>query len=64
MIVRRHPVLGILGGALIGLGVALLFAMFGVAPVGPASLVAMVIFFAVIGLIYALVMPEPRPRAR
>jgi len=34
MIVRRHPVLGVLGGALIGVGLALLFAMFGVAPIG------------------------------
>ena len=59
MVVRRHPVLGILGGALIGLGVGLLFVMFGVVPLGPATLVAIVLFFAGIGLIYALVLPPP-----
>jgi len=63
MIVRRHPVLGVLGGALIGVGLALLFAMFGVAPIGPASFVAVVVFFGAIGLVYALVMPAPHPPA-
>lgn len=64
MPVRRHPVLGVLGGALVGLGVGLLFVMFGVAPLGPAWLLAVVVFFAIIGLIYALVMPAPSPPAR
>lgn len=64
MVVRRHPVLGGVGGALIGLGIALLLAMFGVAPAGPASIVATVVFLAAIGVLYALVVPPPRPPSR
>lgn len=62
MTVRRHPVLGALGGALIGLGLGLLFVMFEVMPLDSWTLVAPVVFFALIGLIYALVLPSPAIR--
>jgi hypothetical protein len=61
MIVRRHPVLGIFGGALVGIGVALLLIMFSVAPVADLTVVVVVVFFAILGLLYALLIP---PRAR
>lgn len=57
--VRRHPVLGTLGGALIGLGLALLLVMFGAAPLGDLTVVVLVVFFAAMGLLFALVLPPP-----
>lgn len=60
--VVRHPVLGAVGGALIGLGLALLFVMFQVTLLDSWTLVAPVVFFAIIGVIYALVLPPPTIR--
>lgn len=59
MTVRRHPFLGALGGALIGLGVALLLIMFEVIPLDSWTLVASIGFFALVGVILALVLPPP-----
>jgi len=59
MTVRRHPVLGAVGGALVGLGIGLLFVMFEVAPLDAWTIVASIVFFALIGLIYTLVLRPP-----
>ena len=61
MIVRRHPFLGIFGGVLVGFGIALLMVNFSAAPVGDLTVLVVVLFFAVLGLLYALLVP---PRAR
>jgi hypothetical protein len=58
--VVRHPLLGAFGGALVGLGVALLFVMFEFTPLDTLTLVGTIGFFALIGIIYALVLPPPR----
>jgi hypothetical protein len=58
----RHPVLGAIGGALVGFGLALLFVMFEVTLLDAWTLVAPIVFFAIIGVIYALVLPSPRIR--
>lgn len=58
----RHPVLGAVGGALVGLGLALLFVMFEVALLDAWTLVIPIVFFAILGVIYALVLPAPRIR--
>ncbi|MGH2380090.1 MAG: hypothetical protein ACRDG7_02585 [Candidatus Limnocylindria bacterium] len=58
----RHPVLGAVGGALVGLGLALLFVMFEVTLLDSWTLVAPIAFFAMIGIIYALVLPPPTIR--
>ena len=64
MMVRRHPVLGAFGGALVGLGIALLFVMFEATPLESWTILGPIGFFAIIGLIYALVLPPPSvPRA-
>lgn len=63
MMVRRHPVLGAVGGALVGLGLALLFVMFEVTPLDAWTLVGPIVFVALLGLIYALVLPPPRTPA-
>lgn len=60
MIVRRHPVLGALGGALVGLGLGLLFVMFEITPLDAWTILAPILFFALVGVIYALVLPPPR----
>jgi hypothetical protein len=58
----RHPVLGAVGGALVGFGIALLFVMFEVTLLDAWTLVVPIVFFAMIGVIYALVLPPPRIR--
>jgi hypothetical protein len=58
----RHPVLGAVGGALVGLGLALLFVMFEITLLDSWTLVAPIVFFAMIGIIYALVIPPPSIR--
>jgi hypothetical protein len=60
--VVRHPVLGAIGGALVGLGLALLFVMFEVTLLDSWTLVAPIVFFAMIGVIWALVLPPPTIR--
>ena len=62
MIVRRHPFLGALGGALVGLGLGLLFVMFEVTPLDAWTIVGPIVFVALVGLAYALVLPPPTIR--
>ena len=59
MTVRRHPFLGALGGALVGLGIGLLFVMFEFTPADAWTIVATTVFFAIIGIAYTLVLPAP-----
>lgn len=58
----RHPVLGAIGGALVGFGIALLFVMFEFTPLESWTILAPIGFFALIGVIYALVLPPPAVR--
>ena len=54
---RRHPVRGALGGLLIGIGLALLVVMLGLAPLGELTVVVIVVAFVAIGLVLSWVLP-------
>lgn len=57
---RRHPVRGALGGLLIGIGLALLVVMLGLAPLGELTVLVIVVALMAIGLVLSWVLP---PRA-
>lgn len=57
----RHPVRGLLGGLILGLGVALLLVFLGIAVLGTWTVIGFVVGFGLIGLVFALVMPPKRP---
>jgi hypothetical protein len=54
---RRHPVRGVLGGLLIGIGLSLVVAMLGLAPLGELTVVVIVVAFVAIGLALSWVLP-------
>ena len=54
---KRHPIRGLIFGLFLGLGVALLAISYSFAPFGGATVKALVIGFAVVGLILGLVGP-------
>lgn len=47
--IRRHPIRGFLGGLLVGIGLSLLLVIYGTAPLGAATVLVVVLLFAVIG---------------
>jgi predicted lipid-binding transport protein (Tim44 family) len=55
--IRRHPLRGLLGGLLIGLGLAILLVIYGAAPLGSWTVIALILLFAVIGTAAAWVLP-------
>lgn len=55
--IRRHPIRGLLGGVLIGLGLAILLVIYGAAPLGRWTVIALILLFAVIGTAAAWVLP-------
>lgn len=57
----RHPVRGLLGGLILGLGVALLLVFLGIAVLGTWTVIGFVVGFGLIGLVFALVVPPKRP---
>jgi hypothetical protein len=56
-IVRRHPVRGLLGGLLLGLGVVLLVFAYGILPMTVVLLGAFVLGGAAVGVALAYVTP-------
>lgn len=64
MTVRRHPIRGLLGGLLLGIGIALVLMLTGTALLGEYTVIATVLLFAVVGLGVALAWPaRGRPAA-
>lgn len=61
---RRHPVRGALGGLLIGIGLALLVVMLGLAPLGELTVVVIVVAFVAIGLVLSWVLPPREGRVQ
>ncbi len=59
--VTRHPVLGLLAGLLLGLGVVLMLFVFGVVPMTVVWLGVAVGGGAVLGALAAYVVPARRP---
>ena len=55
--IRRHPIRGLLGGVLIGLGLAILLVIYGAAPLGSWTVIVLVLLFAAIGTAAAWVLP-------
>ena len=55
--IRRHPIRGLLGGVLVGLGLAILLVIYGAAPLGSWTVIALVLLFAVVGTAAAWLLP-------
>ena len=55
--IRRHPIRGLLGGVLIGIGLAILLVIYGAAPLGSWTVIALILLFAVIGVAAAWLLP-------
>ena len=53
----RHPLLGLIGGLLLGLGVALLLISYALAPLGVATPWVTIVVFAILGLLWGLFAP-------
>jgi len=56
----RHPLRGLLGGLILGLGIALALVFLGVAVLGTWTVIGFVVVFGLIGLVYALAWPAKR----
>jgi hypothetical protein len=54
---RRHPIRGLLGGLLLGVGLALMLVMLGIAPLGNLTVVVIVVLFTMAGIGLAWVLP-------
>lgn len=54
---RRHPIRGLLGGLLLGVGLSLILVMLGVAPFGTLTVVVIVSLFTLAGIGLAWVLP-------
>jgi hypothetical protein len=55
--IRRHPIRGLIGGLLIGLGLSILLVIYGAAPLGSWTVIVIVLLFAVIGTAAAWLLP-------
>ena len=55
--IRRHPIQGLFGGLLLGIGLALVLMQLSVAPIGQLTVLIVVALCAVLGLIAALALP-------
>lgn len=55
--IRRHPLRGLLGGLLIGIGLSILLVIYGAAPLGAWTVIALILLFAVIGVAAAWLLP-------
>ena len=55
--IRRHPIRGLIGGLLIGLGLSILLVIYGAAPLGSWTVIVLILLFAVIGTAAAWLLP-------
>jgi hypothetical protein len=53
---------GLLGGLLLGVGLALMLVMLGIAPFGTLTVVVIVVLFTLAGIALARVLPARAPR--
>lgn len=58
--IRRHPIRGFFGGLLIGLGLSILLVIYGVAPLGQATVLVMLLVFGALGVAAAWLLPARR----
>ncbi len=58
--IRRHPIRGFFGGLLIGLGLSVLLVIYGVAPLGQATVLVVLLLFAALGVAAAWLLPARR----
>lgn len=55
--INRHPILGLLSGFLLGVGLALIMVQLAIVPFGSWTVVAVIVIFTLLGLIFALAIP-------
>ncbi len=60
--IRRHPIRGLIGGLLIGLGLSILLVIYGAAPLGSWTVIVIILLFAVIGTAAAWLLPARSSR--
>lgn len=53
----RHPIRGLLGGLLLGIGLALVMVQLAFVPLGEWTVIVVVVAFTVLGLLFALLVP-------
>jgi hypothetical protein len=56
-VIRRHPLRGLFGGLLLGIGLALVLVQLSVAPIGQLTALIVVALCTVLGLIASLALP-------
>ena len=59
---RRHPFRGLLAGFLVGLGISVLLMVYGQAPLGEWTVIAVLVVGLLLGLAAAWVLPARRVR--
>jgi hypothetical protein len=59
--VDRHPIRGLVGGFLLGLGLALILVFLGLPVFGVYTVIILVAAFTVLGLVLAYVLPARGP---
>ncbi len=58
--IRRHPIRGFFAGLLIGLGISILLVIYGLAPLGQATVLVVLLLCAVLGVAVAWFLPPRR----
>jgi len=61
MTVRRHPLRGLFGGFLLGLGLALVLVFAGIPILGTWTVIGVVAAFTVLGILLAYALPARQP---
>jgi hypothetical protein len=62
MNIHRHPLRGLFGGFLLGLGLALVLVFAGLPVLGSWTVIVVVAAFTVLGVLLAYVLPARQPR--
>ena len=55
--IRRHPIRGLFGGLLLGIGLSLVLMQLSVAPIGQLTVLTVVALCTVLGLVAAWALP-------
>jgi hypothetical protein len=55
--INRHPILGLLSGFLLGVGLALILVQLAIVPFGSWTVIVIVVLLTLLGLIFALTIP-------
>lgn len=60
--IRRHPFRGLVGGLLLGIGLALVLMQLSIAPLGQVTVLTVIALCTVLGLVASWALPARPPR--